>query len=63
MELPIGKIATDLISKIEEAIRSKEVEIQAYRDNIAGIKFMVAEIQEFANANKAPEAEEEKASE
>lgn len=56
MELPIGKLASDLIEEIEKAVKGREADIKSYQDNINGIKYFVVKIQEFAAAN-TPTAE------
>ena len=48
MELPIGKIAEELILELEEEIRVRQREIERYRGSIEGIKYFVASLKERA---------------
>lgn len=49
MELPIGKLASELIEEIEKAIKAREEEVRTLKGAIDGVKLMVGKIQEYAD--------------
>lgn len=59
-QLPVGKIATDLIDRLHQEIKAKQLEMHTMEGAIEGIKLLYQKMQEHQNAEATSDGQSEK---